>query len=430
MNDHPFHLAVMYPHGHDAQWSASSPGSQTDPAALRHMAGTAERGLFDFFLLAESLRLPEHHGLLEEYGQVGRPEPITALSALAATTRRIGLAATLSTTYNEPGDVAHRLASLHRLSEGRCAWNIVTDPSPAIGANFRCGPYLPPEQRYLRATHFTRATRRRWAAGDLAAGAPPADPSATALRPPRQPRHPVGDDGPGDPVLIQAGNSGEGRDFGASTADVVFGLPGPLSYAAEFADDIKRRARAHRRDPGHVKVMHGAGWALGATREQAWEKARETRRAQTSPTAAVAFLERIWQRDLSGLDPDGPLPSQEPADPADGELVQRWRSLAEARRLSVRDLVIHLKGPLTFVGTPSGVADEIARHARNTAVDGLVLLPSTAPEGLDDFVDDVLPLLQERGICRSEYTATTLRGHLRLPQSLRHRTLDQEGNRS
>jgi alkanesulfonate monooxygenase SsuD/methylene tetrahydromethanopterin reductase-like flavin-dependent oxidoreductase (luciferase family) len=170
-------------------------------------------------------------------------------------------------------------------------------------------------------------------------------------------------------------------------------------------------------------VFPAATFVLGDTQADAAEKARHIRRQQVGPQTAIAMLEQVWQRDLSGYDPDGPLPDVEPAD--DPTITQgrvrhgdpkavaaSWRERAQAENLSIRELVIAVTSRQQFVGTPAQVADEIDLHIQADACDGFILVPHLTPRGLDEFVDRVVPLLQERGAFRTEYAGHTLRDHL------------------
>ncbi|MEU5052177.1 NtaA/DmoA family FMN-dependent monooxygenase [Streptomyces sp. NPDC021096] len=419
------HLAAHFPGvNHTTVWQEPRAGSQIDFASFEHLARTAERGLFDFFFLAEGLRLREHKGKVHDLDVVGRPESLTVLSALAAVTDHLGLAATVNATFNEPYELARRLASLDHLSGGRAAWNVVTSSDAFTGENFRRGGYLGHADRYTRAAEFVATARELWDSW-TPGGAP--RPFA------HHGRHfsvsgtfDVGRSPQGHPVVIQAGDSDEGREFAASSADVVFCRYGTLEAGRAFYADVKRRLAAYGRAPGDLKIMPGVTFVLGDTAAEAQEKAAEIRRQQISPQTALLMLEQVWGRDLSSYDPDGPLPESDP-DPtgvvAQGRvrhgdplaIAARWRALSEAKGLSIRQTVIETTGRQTFVGTPGQVAAGLAEFVAEDAADGFILVPHLTPGGLDDFVDRVVPLLQERGVFRTEYAGPTLREHLGLP---------------
>ncbi|MEU6477842.1 NtaA/DmoA family FMN-dependent monooxygenase [Streptomyces sp. NPDC047017] len=432
------HLAAQLPAIHNVTvWSDPRSRSQIAFDSFAELARTAERGKFDFFFLAEGLRPREHKGHVYDLDIVGRPENLTVLSALAAVTTRLGLAATVNATFNEPYDVARRLATLDHLSEGRTAWNIVTSFDAFTGENFRRGGFLAETDRYTRAAEFLATARELWDSwedGDVRA-----DPAAGefvragagafahrgahfdiggAFTTPRGPQ--------GHPVIIQAGESEQGREFAASDAEVVFSKYNRLDEARAFYQDVKKRLPRYGRAPGDLKILPTAGAVVADTDEEAAAHAEEITRALVSPQTAIAHLEAVWGRDLSGYDPDGPLPDIDPEPDSQllkghsvfrrdrDEIARRWRALADARGLSIRDLVIEVSGRPTFTGSPRTVADAVDHYVQSGGADGFVLVPHLTPGGLDDFVDRVVPLLQDKGVFRTDYTGTTLRDHLGL----------------
>jgi len=419
------HLAAHFPGGNTTVWADPDSGSQIEFASFEHLARTAERGLFDFLFLAEGLRLREHKGRIHDLDVVGRPESITVLNALAAVTERLGLAATVDAGFNEPYELARRFATLDHLSGGRAAWNVVTSSDAFTGENFRRGGHLDRAERYPRAAEFLDTARELWDSWT-----PDGIPRPFAHRGrhfdiageftlPRSPQ--------GHPVVIQAGDSEEGREFAASAADVVLARQRSLEDGRVFYADVKRRLAKYGRGPGDLKIMPGVGVVLGDTAAEAQERAAEIRRQQTSPQTALLTLEQIWGVDLSSYDPDGPLPDIDPVvDPAlahgrtrRGDTVaiaEKWRALSKEKGLSIRETVIEAGGRHFFTGTPEAVARELDEHVRREAADGFVLVPHLIPGGLDEFVDRVVPLLQERGAFRTEYRGTTLRSHLGLPE--------------
>ncbi|GGN89982.1 nitrilotriacetate monooxygenase component A [Streptomyces albiflavescens] len=432
------HLAAHFPGVNNTTvWADPRAKSQIEFASFEHLARTAERGLFDFFFLAEGLRLREHKGRIHDLDVVGRPESLTVLSALAAVTERLGLAATVNATFNEPYELARRLASLDHLSGGRAAWNVVTSSDAFTGENFRRGGCLDradlPHSRLrssggtpiTRAAEFVATARELWDSWT-----PEGLPRPFAHRGrhfdiageftvPRSPQ--------GHPVVIQAGDSPPGREFAASAADVVFTRHGTLEEGRAFYADVKGRLATYGRAPEDLKIMPGVTFVLGDTVAEAQERAAEIRRRQISPQNAILTLEQIWGVDLSSYDPDGPLPDIDPdpestmvqgrvrvGDPL--AVAEKWRTLSREKGLSIRQTVIEASGRQSFIGTPDTVAAELDEFVRTDAADGFILVPHLTPGGLDEFVDRVVPLLQERGAFRTEYTGTTLRSHLGLAQ--------------
>jgi FMN-dependent oxidoreductase (nitrilotriacetate monooxygenase family) len=436
------HLAAHFPGVNNTTvWSDPAAGSHIDFRSFVHLAQTAERAKFDFLFLAEGLRLREQNGLIYDLDVVGRPDTLTVLTALAAVTERLGLAGTINSTFNEPYDIARQFATLDHLSAGRAAWNVVTSWDEFTGENFRRGGFLPKEKRYLRAKEFLAATWAlfdSWGGDEIVADAESgvflADPDAGrfAVRSdqfdisgrfavPRSPQT--------RPVILQAGDSDEGREFAASSADAIFSRHGTLEAGRAFYADVKGRLARYGRSPAELKILPAATFVLGDTAAEAEERADHVRHQQVSGQTAIKFLEQLWNRDLSSYDPDGPLPT---VDPQVGEntiargrasvrmyrdplaTAQEWRALAESKQLSIRELIIAVTARQSFIGTAAQVADTIDEFVQTDASDGFVLVPHITPGGLDEFADTVVPLLQERGSFRAEYEGTTLREHLGL----------------
>jgi FMN-dependent oxidoreductase (nitrilotriacetate monooxygenase family) len=432
----PIHLAAHFPGVNNTTvWTDPSSGSQIEFESFVHLARTAERGLFDFFFLAEGLRLREHRGRIYDLDVVGRPDTFTVLAALAGATDRIGLTGTINTTFNEPFEVARQFASLDHLSGGRAGWNMVTSSDAFTGANFRRGGFLDHADRYQRAEEFLAVAREFW--DSWAADAVLADVGAGVYVDPDRIRS-VAHRGPqfdvrgfatlpagpqGHPILLQAGDSDDGRAFGARNADALFTLHGSLEDGQRYYADVKGRAASYGRDPNRLKVFPAATFVIGDTDAEAQDRARHIRYQQVSGATAIAMLEQVWGRELSDHDPDGPLPVFDPVvdsaitqgrvrhgDPV--AVARGWRERALAQNLSIRELVIAVTSREQFVGTPGRIADAIDTYIQADACDGFILVPHLTPHGMDEFVDRVVPLLQERGAFRTEYAGETLREHL------------------
>ncbi|WP_241471671.1 NtaA/DmoA family FMN-dependent monooxygenase [Mycolicibacterium neoaurum] len=439
------HLAAHFPGVNNTTvWSDPNSGSHIDFASFAHFAHTAERGKFDFLFLAEGLRLREQGGHIYDLDVVGRPDTFTVLAALAAVTDRLGLTGTINSTFNEPYEVARQFASLDHLSGGRAAWNVVTSWDAFTGENFRRGGFLAEDQRYARAESFLAATHAlfdSWRGDEIIADKTSGtflstgEPGRFAYRDdhfditgrfnvPRSPQ--------GRPVIFQAGDSDHGREFAARAADAIFSRHGTLADGQAFYTDVKGRLAAHGRHHDELLILPAATFVLGDTDAEAADIAHEVRLAQVSPATAIKFLEQLWNRDLSDHDPDGPLPS---VDPVVGEntiargrasvrmhrdpvaVANEWRARAEAENLTSRELIIEVTGRQNFIGSPATVAEQLNTLVQADASDGFILVPHVTPGGLDPFVDTVVPLLQERGVFRADYTGSTLREHLGLELS-------------
>lgn len=421
-------------------WEHPDAGSQIDFATFRHVAQTAERGRFDYFFLAEGLALRARAGRIFDHDIAGRPDTLPVLAALAAVTEHIGLVGTLNTTFNEPYELARQIASLDHLSGGRAGWNVVTSFDAFTGANFRRGGFLPHSERYVRAEETVAAVRRLWDSwaqdaivADKESGVFLADADAGAFAQsgtqfdisgrftvPRSPQ--------GRPVIVQAGVSPQGRDFAASTADAIFSPYATLAEGKAFSADIRERAARFGRGPDEIKILPAAGFVLGDSQADAEEKERHIREQQLTDKTIQVTFEQVWNRDLSAYDPDGPVPDVDPDPQAPAiiqgrafvfqdriETVRAWRELAEAKGLTLRGLAHEIAGRAGYVGTAAQVADQLDTFVQEGGGDGVVLGSHLVPSGLDEFVDQVVPLLQERGSLRADYEGTTLRDNLGLP---------------
>jgi FMN-dependent oxidoreductase (nitrilotriacetate monooxygenase family) len=444
----PIHLAAHFPGVNNTTvWGDPDAGSHIEFSSFAHLARTAERAKFDFFFLAEGLRLREQKGKIHDLDVVGRPDTFTVLAALAAVTEHIGLSGTINSTFNEPFEVARQFASLDHLSGGRAAWNVVTSWDAFTGENFRRGGFLAREDRYDRAREFLQTARELWDTWSEEAIVADRQ-EGTFLGYPGQgafahrgaqfditgcfgvPRSPQG-----HPVTFQAGDSDTGREFAAADSDCIFSRHGTIESGQRFYQDVKSRMARYGRSPEELKILPAATFVLGDTEADARERSAEIRRLQVSGPTAILFAEQVWNRDLSAYDPDGPLPEEDP-DLTDSSIAQgrvthfddrkktadQWRALAGAKNLSIREVVIEATSYASFVGTPIQVATQIDTAVKSGAADGFILVPHVTPGGLDEFADTVVPILQEWGRFRSEYDGPTLRDHLGLPPARTSKT--------
>ncbi|MFE1599831.1 LLM class flavin-dependent oxidoreductase [Methylobacterium sp. ID0610] len=389
---------------------------------LRRVAQMAEAAKFDMVFLADGLT----SGVDAHPSMIARFEPLTLLAALAMVTDRIGLAATASTTYGEPYHLARAFASIDHLSHGRAAWNIVTTSYARTANNFSKS-HPEHDARYALAEEFVDVVRGLWDSWaddaflkDKARGvyADPAKvrvldhagPYFSVKGPLNIPRPPQG-----HPVLIQAGSSGPGQDLAARTADIVFTAQQSLAEAQGFYRSLKARVAGFGRDPASVAVMPGFLPVVGRTLKEASEKLSELDR-WTDIASAMPLLEERIGHSLSGYDLDGPLPDL----PASDQLRSRAELLTElARRegLTIRQLALRVaagRGHHMVVGTATDIADRMQTWFENGAADGFNVMPPYFPGGLQEFVAEVVPILQERGLFRTEYEGRTLRDHLGL----------------
>jgi FMN-dependent oxidoreductase (nitrilotriacetate monooxygenase family) len=393
-----------------------------DLALMRHIAATAERGLFDMFFLADNFAT----GYAEHPSSIGKFEPITLLSVLSAHTTHLGLAATASTTYSEPYHVARAFASLDHLSGGRAAWNVVTSSYPKNGRVF--GREHPPHaDRYAIAGEFVEACLQLWDSWDDDAFVMDKA-RGTFVRPgslhvpdfhgqhftvtgglnlPRCPQ--------GHPVIIQAGSSAPGQALAARTAEVVFTAQNSLDEARDFYRRLKAQLAQHGRAEDTLKIMPGFMPIIGRDEAEAQALFAELNRTLDMKQANTVLSDRLGT-DMSGYDLDGPVPDL----PESDHLKSRAKLLLDTARregLTLRDLcyrVAAARGHLMVIGSAAQVADAMELWFREGAADGFNLMPPFFPGQFDAFVDQVVPILQARGLVRRAYEGATLRDNLGL----------------
>lgn len=405
------------------------PANATRFSHLQQLAQTAERGKFDAIFFADALGLPQIDPALLSKGAVTYFwEPLTILSALALNTSKIGLISTVSTSYLQPYHLARLFASLDHLSQGRAGWNLVTSGTDFEAHNFSLQQQTPHSERYRKAREYVDVVKGLWDGWDdnpylfdKAAGQffDPAklhylnhEGEFFSVAGPLQSARPV----QGYPVIVQAGSSEDGQNLAAATAEVVFTAQQYLPAAQAFYRGLKDKLAAHGRDEDSLKIMPGVMPIIGRTAEEAEEK-YQTLQSLIDPAVGIALLSAfLGNIDLSRYSIDDPVP--------DFPDTEGWQSrqqllvdLARKDNLSIRQLyqkVAGARGHRIITGTASDIADQLELWFTQGAADGFNILPATLPHGLDEFVDQVIPELQRRGLFRSEYTGNTLREHLEL----------------
>ena len=414
---------------HTGAWRypGALPDANFNFLALKRFIQKLEQGKFDAFFMADHLAvLNMPINALKRSHTVTSFEPFTLLSALASVTERIGLIATASTTYDEPYHIARRFASLDHISGGRAGWNIVTTANPDAALNFGLFEEVEHDERYVRAREFYDVVTGLWDSfaddafiRDVESGIyfDPAKIHVLAhqgkhlsVRGPLNIARPV----QGWPVIVQAGASDAGRQLAAETAEVVFAPAGNLEAGKVFFADIKRRARAIGRDPESIKILPGALVIVGETVEAAIAK-RTHLDSLVHYDSGIASLNSVLGYDVSGLDPDGPLP-EIPQTNAGQSGRERVVALGQRENLTIRQLAqrVGSYGGLAFVGTPQTIATDMEQWLTEEGSDGFNVMFPFLPEGLDDFVDRVVPELQRLGIFRQDYEGKTLRENLGL----------------
>ncbi len=416
---------------HTGAWRypGAIPDANFSLPALVRLIQKLEAGKFDAFFMADHLAvLNMPIDALKRSHTVTSFEPFTLLSALAMVTKNIGLVATGSTTFDEPYHVARRFASLDHISNGRAGWNIVTTSNPDAALNFGLEDHMAHDERYARAREFFDVVTGLWDSfaddafvRDVESGLyfDPARMHTLAhkgkylsVRGPLNIARPV----QGWPVIVQAGASEAGRQLAAETAEAVFTGGGSLKDAQALYADIKGRMSALGRNPDHLKILPGAFVVVGTSQEDADAK-RKRLDSLVHYDSAIASLSVILGVDASTFDPDGQLPPI-PETNASKSGQQRLVEVAARDKLTVRQLAQRVGGygGLSFVGTPKAIADQMQTWLESGASDGFNVMFPFLPEGLDAFVDHVIPELQARGIFRTEYEGPTLRENLGLPR--------------
>jgi len=420
---------------HIAAWR--HPGAQADAGSnFRHyveLAQKAEAAKFDAVFLADSVGVRNSDlPSLSRTARADHFEPLTLLSAIAALTERIGLIATVSTSFNEPFNVARKFASLDQISGGRSGWNLVTSSGTGEAQNFNRDEHFEHALRYERAAEFHDVVTGLWDSWE--------DDSFVRDKQSGQyfdghKLHVLGYKGKhfsvrgplnvarspqGRPVVVQAGASEAGRDLAARTAEVIFVAHQTFDEAQAFYADIKGRLPCHGRHPDDVKIMPGIFPVVGRTQSEAEEKFEQLQEL-VHPVVGVSLLSNvIGGFDFSGLPVDAPLPEL----PETNGPKSRQRlllDLARRENLSIRDLYLRIagaRGHQQVVGTPSRIADQLQQWFEEGGADGFNIMAPWFPGGLDDFIELVLPELRRRGLFRTEYEGRTLREHLGLQRPL------------
>lgn len=425
-----FMVAGPVVHSH-AIWR--NPAHETPFLTLPYYAGiarTLERGMFDFVFFADRLAISDRYGDSHEIGiglgdqDATRMDPMPILGAMASVTTHLGLGATRSTTYDAPFNLAREFATLDHLSGGRAAWNVVTSMNDGEALNFGLASHLGHDERYDRADEFLDVAFKLWDSWDVDALIMDrergiyADPSkvhyanhaGTFFRsrgPLNIPRSPQG-----RPVIIQAGSSGRGKAFAAKWSEVIFALQPNLSRMAAFKSDVARALEAEGRAHDAAKVMMAIMPFIGKTRADA-ETKRDLHDSLVDPRVGLSTLAAHANADFGSLPLDATI--DEISDTGSQGNMAALRSIAgdgsmtiaEAGRIYGRGIMC----PRT-VGTAQDVADELIAIIDSGVADGFVISPAFLPDTFEDFVNEVVPILQASGRLRSSYAEGSLRERL------------------
>jgi len=396
------------------------------------LAKKLEAAKFDTIFVPDIITPPDagNPGIFPYNSAADRLEPMTMLAALATHTTHIGLAGTIATSYRPPYDTAREVASLDLISNGRAGWNIVTGISPEDAAQYADQQFPPQDERYAKGEEYVEVVLKLW--DSIKPGAFPHDKLSGIysdvdkvslinhqgkyfnVRGPLN----IGPSRQGRPVLAQAGQSEPGRRLAARVADIIFTAQNSFDDAHVFYADIKGRAAAFGRNPDHVKILPGCMIIVGESRSEAdekWEQLNELidlRPAMTRLQMALKFV------DLSAHDLDDLFPEM----PPEAVISRGINHVRDAQKLglTLREVLIRSSASnahLVVRGTASDVVDEMQHWFEGKACDGFNLLSAVMPASLYDVIDKVLPELRRRGLFRTDYSGSTLRGHLGIPDT-------------
>ncbi|MER1986415.1 MAG: LLM class flavin-dependent oxidoreductase [Solibacillus sp.] len=430
MSERQLHLGAII-HGVGGNISGwRHPEVQTNASVslnfYKQQALTAEKGKFDLVFIADGLYINEKS--IPHF--LNRFEPLTILSALAAVTTNIGLVGTVSTSYSEPFNVARQFASLDQISHGRAGWNVVTSPLEKSALNFNKTVADHPDhaKRYEIAEEYLTVTKGLWDSweDDAFVG----DKENDIFFDPQK-LHSLNHEGKhfavagplnvgrskqGQPVIFQAGSSEAGKRLAAKDADAVFTNAENLQAAQAFYQNVKQQAEAFGRKEEDIVILPGISPIIGDTEEEAEQKYEELANL-VSTERALDYLSRYFDHhDFSQYPLDKPFP--ELGDIGSNSFkshTDRIKQYAQEEQLTLRQVALREATPKTaFIGTPEKIADLIQEWFVNKGSDGFIVGVSV-PRTLEDFVEKVVPLLQQRGIYRKDYTGDTLRSNLGLP---------------
>ncbi|WP_347453412.1 LLM class flavin-dependent oxidoreductase [Acinetobacter sp. ANC 7454] len=395
---------------------------------------TAERGLFDAYFLADTLAVRGDWGSVTSKGwSLGDKdtgfEPVTLFAALSAVTKHIGFVATASTTYEHPYTLARKYASLDHISKGRAAWNVVTTASKQVARNFGLSEHPDAKTRYAQAHEFIEVVQKLWDSWEDDAFIYDKD-SGQFFQPKKfhEPQHKgkffevqgalnVPRPPQGYPVIVQAGQSEDGRELAAKFAEVIFTAQQSLEDAQAFYRDVKGRLAKYGRHADDLKIMPGVSIFVAKTAEEAQEK-YDLLNSLIHPQVGLGLLSGLAGGiDLEQYDLDQPFPELDEKLIDFGSRQQMMIEIARKHHFTIRQLyeyVASARGHWTLVGTPEQIVDQLQEWFENEAADGFNILPPSTPAGLNDFVDLIVPELQRRGLFRTEYEGTTLRENLGL----------------
>ncbi len=430
------HLAQFLVHGPSyhslGMWrhprTAEAGYSWSEPDLYQHIARTCERGKFDMVFFADLNYISDTFRdsldpALRYAAQAPEHDPVPLLSWMGAVTTHIGLGATLSVSHHTPFYAARLWATLDHLTRGRAAWNVVTSINHNQAANHG-EERQSTDTRYERAHEFMEVCRQLWDSWDADAvvmdreNAIFADASKVRriefegeffksrgpLNVVRSPQN--------GPVILQAGTSPKGQDLAAKYAEGIFAIQPRAVDAGKYRDSIRARMQSFGRDPAECKILFGMQPIIGQSESEALEK-QEEHNALVPLDAGLTILSAHLDYDLSKIPLDAEMASRE--EPELARMKTRFLK-PSGESMTLREVAQrHGQGVglPQFVGTPKMIVDQMEAFMDTAGGDGFMLSPIYTPGAIEEFVDQVVPILQKRGLFRKDYAGTTQRDHFR-----------------
>jgi FMN-dependent oxidoreductase (nitrilotriacetate monooxygenase family) len=397
------------------------------------MAKALERACFDYIMIEDKLSVSEAYGgnsevyLKHAVGMVPKHDPSPLAALMAAGTSRLGIVITMSTLGYPPFLLARLSSTLDHIARGRFGWNIVTSAEDHAAQNFGLEKLPPRELRYEMADEYVNLVCQLFDSWEPDAVIIDRESGVYADY---RKVHPINFEGKffkcrgplntapspqGRPIFVQAGGSPVGRDFAAKWADSIISLADGVDGMKWYRNDVRERAEKHGRNPDDVKVLFLVCVTLAETEAEARAKKE---RALSSPgyiEQTLALISAITDIDFAKY----PLDSKLPHLTTNGEQgsldkFQQWGSGKSLRQLVLDSADFVSSVELT--GTPESVADRMAEVMEEVGGDGfLITTPIQSVSRMDiiEVTDGLVPALQRRGLVRTSYTHSTLRGNLR-----------------
>ena len=428
-NQRQMHLAVFWlgTGNHSAGWRMPNANfSNSEWSFVETGAQMAERGKFDLFFVGDavSMQLDLHPSFITRF------EPTTLLAGLARVTDKIGLGATVSTSFSEPYNVARMFSSIDHISNGRAAWNVVTSTMDASALNFGEDRLKDHDLRYEIAEEFVDVVRGLWDTWDD--GALVADKQRGLFVDPNKVRD-LNHKGrffsvkgalniercpQGHPIIIQAGGSESGQELSARVADLVFTpINGDMASAKAKYESLKSRLPKYGRERTDLAILPGIMPIVGDSADEAREELAQLQQWLKASDATVrSVLTKRLGRDVSAYDLDAAIPEL-PETNLGQSFAQTLLDRARREHMTFRDLyniAAAARGHWAICGTATQVADILEEWFAAEAADGFMILPAHFPQSFKVFIERVVPELQRRGLFRHDYSGTTLRDHLGL----------------